>query len=98
MKFRSTLKEIGEVNWQPIVDETTGWPKEDGWPAVQSALLRRIALAVEAMSQDRITLEQKLKLTEAARETTHHSLVAAERSNAALRGVITKLRKSRGER
>lgn len=55
--------------------------------------LKRIADSLELMAKDRITLEEKYKRLKDMYFDLRKTKEALERSNAALRGVITKMKK-----
>lgn len=63
---------------------------------IQLGAILRIADATEKMCRDREELERKYQNMRASRDRYQEALEAERRKNAALRGVITKLKRKQG--
>ena len=67
-----------------------------GLEEIQLGAILRIADAAEKMCRDREELERKYQNMRAGRDRYREYLEAERRKNAALRGVITKLKRKQG--
>ena len=83
-------REYSRVDWGD--EEGLGLSLEQ----INTGAILRIADACEKMCQDRESLERRLKWMGEDRDRTHARLETELRRNAALRGVITRM-KRRGE-
>lgn len=84
-----TLRDKSRRNWVST---------EETFKAVNCGSLQRIADAVEKMCLDREALERRVERLSDACDDALRELYAERRRNAALRGVITKLRRAASAR
>jgi len=66
---------------------------ETNYQEVQTGALQRIAAATEAMAKNYVQLQNDNEWLKRSRQSYMDRVDSLERSNAALRGVITKLKK-----
>ncbi|MEM9167019.1 MAG: hypothetical protein AAGB48_08330 [Planctomycetota bacterium] len=75
-----------------------GWCRGDGqFPSVEQltlGCLQRIADATESMAKSHDEMEEKLRLARNSRDYWRKRAERAERSNQALRGVVTRVRRN----
>lgn len=84
-----TFKESSKVNWRPGVDRT---PTNE---EIQIGCLQRIADATEAMASNYLRLQADLDMHKRWYKNEQETSARLNRSNNALRGVITKLKKTK---
>lgn len=84
------LKEASKTNWATSPLNGDGYPGDEN---IKIGCLQRIADATELMAKDRQRLIDDLEWTKRSRDSWQKTAERLERSNAALRGVITKLKK-----
>lgn len=84
-----SYEELSRLNWRGQGDE---WP---GVERVSLGCLQRIATATEAMAYNYRELIDDRNYHKRSHEDLASECAALERKNAALRGVITKLKKER---
>jgi hypothetical protein len=85
----TTLKDKSRKNWDTQHEEFLGYDE------LKVGALQRIADATEAMAKNHIQLINELERYKSYYTHTLKRAVNAERSNAALRGVITKLKRKK---
>lgn len=84
-----TLREVSKGRWTAVQGDAPTYEE------IRIGALQRIADAVEFVAQDRLTLEAGIQWRDKQLDSWQRRCAALRRSNAALRGVITKLKARR---